>query len=75
VVPEYEIREAALYCGYTLVEFEDIDYEEKCLAVAQYRMHALIESHVSDAIARTPPDGKSTGNSANRRPSRNTRHA
>lgn len=72
VVPEFETREAAIYCGHKLNEWDDLDYWERCLAVAQYRMHNLIEAHVSDAVKR---NGTSARNPANRGRSRTNRHA
>lgn len=51
-VPIYEALEAAIYCGYTVSGWWDVDWLERARAVAQYRMHNLIESHVQNAINR-----------------------
>ncbi len=51
-VPIYEALEAAIYCGYSTARWWDVDYLERARAVAQYRMHNLIESHVQNAINR-----------------------
>jgi hypothetical protein len=50
MVPEYEAREAAVYshCPWTTWTQEYNSYERAC-AVAHYRIHLAIESHVSDA--------------------------
>lgn len=52
VVPEYETLEAAVYCGYTLLDWYELDYFERASLVAQYRLHLSIEAHVNDAIMR-----------------------
>lgn len=51
-VPEYEALEAATYCGYTLVQWLELDYTERASLVAQYRIHLSIEAHVQDAVTR-----------------------
>ena len=51
-VSEMEAREAAIYCNYTLAEFDELPYSEKALSIAQYRLHNLIEAHVSYAANR-----------------------
>jgi hypothetical protein len=49
-VPIYEEREAAVYCRYTPAEFRALPLEERAAVVAQYRLHQLVETHVSDAV-------------------------
>lgn len=49
-VPEYEVREAALYNRYTWLQWlEELDYGDRIFSVALYRMHILLEAHISDA--------------------------
>lgn len=50
LVPFYEEREAAVYGHYSWVEWRTLEPEERAFAVAQYRMHYLIEMHHSDAV-------------------------
>lgn len=50
MVPDYEVREAAVYCNYTPQQFyDDLDYIERAKVVAQYREHHRIEANMSDA--------------------------
>ncbi len=49
-VSEYEQREAAVYCHYTPLEFGELPLGERARAVAQYRLHGLVEAHQQDAI-------------------------
>lgn len=49
MVPEYEAREAAVYCNYNWVEFQAVDPVERAKSVAQYRCHYLIESNMNNA--------------------------
>lgn len=49
-VPEYEEREAAVFALIPWANWEIIPWQERAAAVAHYRMHNLIESHVNDAI-------------------------
>lgn len=49
VVPEYEAREAAVYCHYNYTEFLELDPFERAKCVAQYREHFRIEANMSDA--------------------------
>jgi hypothetical protein len=49
IVPELEQREAALFCGYGWREYQELDWQERSLTVAHYRIHIMIENHVSDA--------------------------
>jgi len=50
MVPDLELRESAVYCHYTPVEFTDLPWQERAACVAQYRLHRLIEMHMQDAI-------------------------
>lgn len=60
-VPDYEAREAMIYCNYNMLEWMQIDWTERARAVAQYRTHSLIEAHVSDAIDKAPKRRGSSG--------------
>lgn len=52
MAPEFECREAAVYCRYTPREFwSDLDRRERAMCVAQYRLHRLIEAHGEDAVS------------------------
>ncbi len=51
-MPEFEEREAAVYCRYSPREFYDLPIEERARCVAQYRMHRLVETHAEDAVSR-----------------------
>ena len=51
-VPEYEEREAAVYCNYTPTEFRELPVWERGRAVAQYRLHKLVEVNMQDAVNR-----------------------
>lgn len=49
VVPEYEQREACIYANYNWHQWVNlIDWYERAMCVAQYRLHHMIESHVQD---------------------------
>ncbi len=50
LVPEFEEREAAVYCHYAPLEFEGLPVEERARCVAQYRLHRLVELHAEDAV-------------------------
>lgn len=50
LVPEYEAREAAVYCNYKPKEFYELDWWEKASCVAQYRLHRIVEMHAQDAV-------------------------
>lgn len=49
-VPEYEVREAAVYTRHSTIEWNALDPIEQAACVAHYRMHLLIESHVNEAV-------------------------
>ncbi len=51
IVPEFEAREAAVYCHYNPREFEGLPIDEQARAVAQYRLHNIVENHVQDAMS------------------------
>jgi hypothetical protein len=53
-VPEYEAREAMIYCNYNMLEWMQLDWTERARSVAQYRSHNLIEANVSDAVDTAP---------------------
>lgn len=53
-VPEYEAREAMVYCNYNMIEWMQVAPAERAKAVAQYRAHSLIEANVSHAIDTAP---------------------
>ena len=50
LVPDYEMREAAVYCNYNLTEWDSLTGDEKAFCVAQYRIHNLIDAHVNEAV-------------------------
>lgn len=50
LVPLYEEREAAVYGHYNWREWRELEPQERAFAVAQYRMHHLIELHHGDAL-------------------------
>lgn len=52
VVPEYEEREAAVFAHYNWSDWCSLDWTERANAVAHYRLHSLIESHVNEAVER-----------------------
>lgn len=49
-VPEYECREVAVYSHCPWHVWVELDYFDRALAVAHYRIHHLIETHVHDAV-------------------------
>jgi len=49
IVSEYESREACTFCNYNYMQWLELDSIERAFCVAQYRIHNLIEAHVSDA--------------------------
>ena len=49
-VPEYEEREAAVFALIPWSEWDNLSWYERAAAVAHYRMHNIIETHVNDAI-------------------------
>lgn len=49
LVPEYECREAAVFAGYTRLQWEEIDWQERAAVIAHYRVHNLVEAHIQDA--------------------------
>lgn len=51
-VPEYEAREACIYSNYNWMQYQELDWQERAYTIAQYRMHNLIEAHISDASHR-----------------------
>jgi len=66
MVPLYECLEACKFGGYTWNQwFDVIDYNDRVLAVAHYRMHNLIESHIQAVAA--AKNGVKNRSGANRR--------
>lgn len=53
-MPEYEAREAMVYCNYNMIEWMQVEPAERAKAVAQYRSNSLIEANVSNAIDTAP---------------------
>lgn len=53
VVPEYEMLEAATYCHYNMLQWEELEARDRALCVAQYRTHNAIEAHVQDAVSKS----------------------
>lgn len=49
IVSELESREAALYVGVTWKVWVKMGWWERACAVAQYRLHLLIDAHVHHA--------------------------
>ena len=50
MVPEYEEREASVFSHYNWMQWQELPWNERAEAVAHYRMHSLIESHMQQAI-------------------------
>lgn len=50
LVPEFECREAAVYCHYRPNEFEQLPAGERAMCVAQYRLSRLVDLHSQDAV-------------------------
>lgn len=50
IVPEYEVREAAIYGHYNWDEFVGLDRVEKALCLAQFRVHHRIDNVVQQEI-------------------------
>lgn len=48
-VPEYEEREAAVYCNYTPMAFRELPVEERARCVAQMRLHYIVTNNIEDA--------------------------
>ncbi len=49
-MPDFEVREAAVYCNYKPKEFWKLGWWERACCVAQYRLHQMVELHSSDAV-------------------------
>lgn len=56
--------EAATYCNYNTIEFDNLDFLERARVVAQYRMHNRIESHVQDAVNKAVKRGNNSRRAA-----------
>lgn len=56
-MPEFEEREAALFCGYTWKEWQEFSLLEpegrwnRAAGVAHHRLHQLIEAHKDEAVS------------------------
>ncbi len=50
--PEYEVREAARFSGYTWPEWWELESEEQARSIAHLRIHSLTELHGNDAVAK-----------------------
>ena len=55
MVSEFECREAAAFVHVSWRQWQALISDERAKAIAHYRMHIVIETHVSDAIARSTP--------------------
>ena len=51
VVSEYECREAALFAGYTWIEFASLDTFDRATCIAHFRMNGIIKSNVDEIIS------------------------
>lgn len=49
LVPEFEEREACVFSNYTWKEWLSNEWQERAQAVAHYRLHHIIDSHVQQA--------------------------
>lgn len=52
-VSEYECREAAIFGHYNWSEWQNLESSDRIEAIAHWRMHLLIESHVGEAVHRS----------------------
>lgn len=66
VVPDYECMEACKFGGYSWSTWFELDNYFRASCVAHYRMHNLIEAHVTDSVRRAQ-DGAARSSRANRR--------
>lgn len=64
-VPDFECREACVYCNYNYRQWLELSPYERAECVAQYRLHNLIDAHVSDASNRESE--RRNGSRTNRR--------
>lgn len=64
IVPDYECMEACKFGGYSWADWFELDTYLRTACVAHYRMHNLIEAHVSETVRR---DGAARSARANRR--------
>ena len=53
LVPEFELREAAIFSGYTWKEWQALDYNERVYGVAYFRLRKVVEMHQEDAVQST----------------------
>lgn len=49
MVPEYECREAAIYCNYNYSVFLELESVERAKSVALYREHHRVEANMNHA--------------------------
>lgn len=52
VVSEFEEREASVFCHYNWTQWMRLPHWEKAACIAHYRLHLMIDAHVSDAVDR-----------------------
>ncbi len=52
LVPDFEQREAAVFCRYNWGEWQRLDWQGRASSIAHFRLHNLVELHKNDAIAR-----------------------
>ncbi|KKK92609.1 hypothetical protein LCGC14_2701230 [marine sediment metagenome] len=52
LVPEIEVREAAVFGHYTWTTWQTLGWQEHAEGVAHFRIHRAIEMHQNDAVAR-----------------------
>ncbi len=52
LVPEFEEREAAVFCHLNWTEWRLLDWLERAKNVAHFRLHHLVNLHKNDAVAR-----------------------
>ena len=52
LVPEFEEREAAVFCHFNWSEWRLLHWWERARNVAHFRLHNLVNLHKNDAVAR-----------------------
>lgn len=50
IVPEFECREAAVFCHYTWMEYMELPDYEQAACVAHHRRHTQVESVIQQEI-------------------------
>ncbi len=51
LVPEIEVREAAVFGHYTWTGWQTLGWQERAGGIAHFRIHRAIEMHQNDAVA------------------------